>query len=122
MLNRDSSKMQLFSYNKMLLQLWSAGTVLKRDVLTHWGSFQNKIWNLPDWSTILPKFIYGKEGKLAGPTQVLPVRVRGPALILKTVQAKLHFGDDIFKYILFVENVYFDSDFSEICSQGSNQW
>ena len=48
-------------------------------------SLQNKIWNLPDQSTILPKFIYGKEGKLAGPTQVLAVRVRGPALILKTV-------------------------------------
>ena len=25
-----------------------------------------------------------KEGKLAGPTQILPVNVRGPALILKT--------------------------------------
>ena len=47
-------------------------------------SLQNKIWNLPDRSTILPKFIYDKEGKLAGPTQILPVRVRGPALILKT--------------------------------------
>ena len=30
------------------------------------------------------KFIYSKERKLAGPTPVLPVRVRGPALILKT--------------------------------------
>ena len=30
-------------------------------------------------------FIYDKEGKLAGPTQILPVNVRGPALILKTV-------------------------------------
>ena len=29
-------------------------------------------------------FIYDKEGKLAGPTQILPVNVRGPALILKT--------------------------------------
>ena len=29
-------------------------------------------------------FIYDKEGKLAGPTQILPVSVRGPALILKT--------------------------------------
>ena len=47
-------------------------------------SLQNKIWNLPDRSTILPKFIYDKEGKLAGPTKILPVRVRGPALILKT--------------------------------------
>ena len=47
-------------------------------------SLQNKIWNLPDRSTILAKFIYDKEGKLAGPTQILPVRVRGPALILKT--------------------------------------
>ena len=43
-------------------------------------SLQNKIWNLPDRSTILPKFMYDKEGKLAGPTQILPVRVRGPAL------------------------------------------
>ena len=48
------------------------------------SSLQNKIWNLPDRSTILAKFIYDKEGKLAGPTQILPVRVRGPALILKT--------------------------------------
>ena len=48
-------------------------------------SLQNKIWNLPDRSTIFPKFIYDKEGKLAGPTQILPVRVRSPALILKTV-------------------------------------
>ena len=47
-------------------------------------SLQNKIWNLPDGSTILPKFIYGKEGKPAGPTPVLTVRVHGPALILKT--------------------------------------
>ena len=29
-------------------------------------------------------FIYDKEGTLAGPTQILPVNVRGPALILKT--------------------------------------
>ena len=29
-------------------------------------------------------FIYDKEGKLAGPTQILPVNIRGPALILKT--------------------------------------
>ena len=47
-------------------------------------SLQNKIWNLPDRSTILAKFVYDKEGKLAGPMQILPVRVRGPALILKT--------------------------------------
>ena len=33
-------------------------------------------------------FIYDKEGKLAGPTQILPVNVRGPALILKTVFVK----------------------------------
>ena len=39
---------------------------------------------LPDRSTILAKFMYDKVGKLAGPTQILPVRVRGPALILKT--------------------------------------
>ena len=30
-------------------------------------------------------FIYDKEGKLAGPTQILPVNVRGPALYFKTV-------------------------------------
>ena len=52
-------------------------------------SLQNKIWNLLDRSTILPKFIYGKEGKPTGPTAVLPVRVHGPALILKTVQLVL---------------------------------
>ena len=28
--------------------------------------------------------MYDKEEKFAGPTQILPVRVRGPALILKT--------------------------------------
>ena len=33
-------------------------------------------------------FIYDKEGKLAGPTQILPVNVRGPALILKTGEVK----------------------------------
>ena len=60
--------------NKQLLLIWDA-TI----------SLQNKIWNLPDRSTILPKFIYGKEGKLARPTPVLPVRVHGPALILRTV-------------------------------------
>ena len=47
-------------------------------------SLQNKIRNLPDQSRILPKFIYDKEGKLAGLTQILLVRVRGLALILKT--------------------------------------
>ena len=47
-------------------------------------SLQNKIWNLPDRCTILPKFVYGKEEKLVGPTQVLPVKVHGPTLILKT--------------------------------------
>ena len=31
-----------------------------------------------------PSFIYGKKRKLSGPTPVLLVRVRGPALILKT--------------------------------------
>ena len=51
------------------------------------SSLQNKIWNLQDWSTILPKFIYDKEGKLAGLTQILLGRVRGPALVLKTDQA-----------------------------------
>ena len=52
-------------------------------------SLQNKIWNLPDRRTILQKFIYAKEGKLAGPTQILPVRIRGPALILKTAHCWL---------------------------------
>ena len=53
-------------------------------------SLQNKIWNLLDWSTTLPKCICGKEGKLARPTQVLSVRVCGPALILKTVPTFHH--------------------------------
>ena len=48
------------------------------------NSLQNKICNLPDWSIISPKFIFAKEGKLAGQAQVLPVRARGSALILKT--------------------------------------
>ena len=48
-------------------------------------SLQNKIWNLPDWSKILPKFIYGKEAKHAGSIPFFPVRVHSPALILKTV-------------------------------------
>ena len=52
-------------------------------------SLQNKIWNLPDRSTILLKFIYSKEGNLAGLTQVLPVRFSGPALILKTAHVKV---------------------------------
>ena len=54
--------------------------------IAHGGSLQNRIRNLPDRSTILPKFIYmyGKEGKPAGPTPVLLVRVHGLALILKT--------------------------------------
>ena len=47
-------------------------------------SIQNKILNLADQSTIMPKFIYGKEGKPARLTPVLPVSVRSPALILKT--------------------------------------
>ena len=34
-------------------------------------SLQNKMWNLPERSTILPRFIYDKEGKLVGPTQIL---------------------------------------------------
>ena len=50
-------------------------------------SLQNKIWNLPDRSTILPKFLYDKEGKLAGWTQILPVRVCSLALILKTADS-----------------------------------
>ena len=58
--------------------IWPPGGHFESD------SLQNKIWNLPDRSTFLPKFIYDKEGKLAGPTQILPVRVGGPALILKT--------------------------------------
>ena len=56
-------------------------------------SLQNKIWNLPDWSTILLKFIYDKEGNIAGPTQILPVRVCGLALMLKTVSITL-FGNE----------------------------
>ena len=56
-------------------------------------SLQNKIWNLPDRSTILPKFIYDKEGKLAGPTQILTVNVRSPALILKTVNMHIIYNN-----------------------------
>ena len=66
---------------------WQKSVCFRILIITDAGaqvSLQNKIWNLLDRSTILPKFIYGKEGKLAGPTQVLPVRVRGPALLLKT--------------------------------------
>ena len=72
---------------------------LKRGVLASeitTNSLQNKIWNLPHRSTILPKFIYDKEGKLARPTQILPVRVRGLALILKTAPTLLfvqHFAE-----------------------------
>ena len=47
------------------------------------SSLQSKILTLLDQRTILPKIIYDKEGKLAAPTQILPVKVRGPALILK---------------------------------------
>ena len=55
-------------------------------LLIHAGtSLQNKIWNLLDRSAILPKFIYDKEGKIDGPTQILPVIVRGPAVILKII-------------------------------------
>ena len=43
------------------------------------SAFQNKIWNLLDRSTILQKFIYDRDGKLATPTQILLVRVHGLA-------------------------------------------
>ena len=67
---------------------WSESKLEQEDYSDdyHYGlinSLQNKILNLPDQSTILPKFLYGTKGKLARPTQVLLVRVRGPALILK---------------------------------------
>ena len=39
------------------------GGIIKQKGFFH--SLQNKIWNLPDRSTILRKFIYDKEGKLA---------------------------------------------------------
>ena len=61
--------------------MWYPGTNEEGDTR---DSLQNKIWNLSGRSTILPKFIYDKEGKLAGPTQILPVMVRSPTLILKT--------------------------------------
>ena len=48
------------------------------------SSLQNKIWDLPNRSTILLKFTYDKEGKLDGLTQILPVSVCSLALILKT--------------------------------------
>ena len=69
-------------YIDEFVQDYSIFSVLAIEILQF--SLQNKIWNLPDRSTILPKFIYDKEGKFAGPTQISPVRVRGPALILKT--------------------------------------
>ena len=47
-----------------------------------WHSLQNKIWNLADWSTILRKFIYDFKRRKA--SQILPDRVHGPELILKT--------------------------------------
>ena len=40
--------------------------IVQATLLALGQSDQNKIWNLPDRSTILPKFIYDKEGKLAG--------------------------------------------------------
>ena len=58
--------------------------VLDRPVFDLSNSLQNKIWNLPDRSTILPKFIYDTEGKLAGRTQIFTVSVHGPSLILNT--------------------------------------
>ena len=66
----------------LILEVWQYYSYL--------NSLQNNIWNLPDRSTILSKFIYDKEGKLAVPTRILPVRVRGPALILKTVLISFH--------------------------------
>ena len=63
-------------------------------ICAYMHSLQNKIWNLPDRSTILPKFIYGK-GKPTRLTPVLPVRVRGPALILKTICIYLFWSTDV---------------------------
>ena len=66
-------------------QAWNSRLIESTEPICQpYCSLQNKIWNLPVWSTILPKFIYGKEGKLARWAQVLPVRVHGPSLILKT--------------------------------------
>ena len=41
-----------------MTRYWSFGEI---------NSLQNKIWNLPDQSTISPKFIYDKEGKFTRP-------------------------------------------------------
>ena len=68
----------------VLCQIQSGHDLVYRRTDRH--SLQNKIWNLPDLSTILPKFIYmfDKERKLARRTQIFPIRIRGPALILNT--------------------------------------
>ena len=68
---------------RSLNQCWPSSVMLfgvtgKIDELIHWilskeCSLQNKIWNLPDRWTILPKLKYDKEGKLAGPNQILRV-------------------------------------------------
>ena len=75
----------LCTYWLQLFEITSNPSGAENEIFWGYYSLQNKIWNLPDRNTILPKFIYDKEGELAGPTQILPVRVRDPALILKTV-------------------------------------
>ena len=77
--------MQYNLQNEAAQSAWVGKQVLK-------SSLQNKIWDLPDQCTILPKFIYGQERKPVRPTPVLPVRVRRPAFILKTEKEWLYFA------------------------------
>ena len=77
----------LKTQSNVLLQIYIPNNAGNNDCKVTWYSLQNKIWNLPARSTILPKFICDKEGKVAGLIQILPVKVRGPALILKAVDS-----------------------------------
>ena len=54
------------------------------------GLAQNKISNLPDRRTLLPKFIYDEEGKLAGPSQILRVRFPRSSTYFEAVSTILH--------------------------------
>ena len=78
-----SRKIQSLAWEELklaqVMACWTtADSITKlRLAFTLWGwdrmattSLQNKIWNLPNRSTILPKFIYDKEGKFAEPTQI----------------------------------------------------
>ena len=93
-------------------------------------SLQNKIWNLPDRSTILPKLIYDKEKKLAWPTQILPVSVCGPALILETEGINKMYSVKVITWSLLLTNEicimihlkFFSSIICFCCSLCLKQW